>query len=99
MGRTAIALSLVAGLAAPVAMVAPAQAAHFPRKAVQRAIERQIKEVIGQPADVKCPARSSWTKGAVFYCTAKPTDGAAAYRVKVTLGSAKTHYFKWRQQG
>jgi hypothetical protein len=100
MRRTAITIPLVVGLAAPLALAAPAQAVNtFPRKAVEQAIENQIKDVVGQPAGVKCPARSKWVKGAVFFCTAKPTDGAASYRVKVTLGKLKTHSFKWLTVG
>lgn len=99
MRSTYFTAALVAGLAAPVALVAPAQAAGpFPRAAVEQAIENQIPEVLGHKARVKCPARDFWVKGAKFYCTAKPTNGAA-YRVRVTLGKAKTHNFKWRTVG
>lgn len=81
-------------------MALPAQAVNtFPRKAVEQAIQNQIKDVLQQRATVKCPARSTWVKGAVFYCQAKPTNGAASYRVKVTLGNARTHTFKWLQIG
>ncbi len=97
MRGTVVTLSLVAGLVVP-ALAAPAQAATiFPRKAVQQAIEKQIVEVIGQKATVKCPARKRWVKGAVFYCNATPTNGDAGYRVRVKLGSAKTYAFDWRQ--
>ena len=97
MRGTVVTMSLVAGLAVP-ALAAPAQAATtFPRKAVQQTIEKQIVEVIGQKATVKCPARKRWVKGAVFYCNATPTNGAAPYRVRVKLGSAKTYAFDWRQ--
>lgn len=100
MRRTVLTVSLVAGLAAPAALAVPAQAVNtFPRKAVEQAIENQIKDVVGQPAGVRCPARSKWVKGAVFYCTAKPTNGAESYRVKVTLGKLKTHSFKWLTVG
>ena len=93
--RKALVLPLIAGLAAPIALVSPAQADGFPRKAVQTAIENQIKDVVKQAATVKCPARSGWSQGAVFFCTAKPMNGAASYRVKVTLGSEKKHKFRW----
>ena len=97
MRGTVVTISIVAGLTVP-ALAAPAQAATtFPRKAVQQAIQKQIREVIGQKAKVKCPTRKKWVKGAVFYCTAKPTNGAAPYRVRVKLGSAKTYNFDWRQ--
>jgi hypothetical protein len=97
MRKALITLPLVAGLAAPVALVAPAQAAGFPRNAVERAIERQVREVIGQPATVRCPKRSGWKKGAQFFCSARPTNGDAPYRVRVTLGSKKNWKFDWRQ--
>jgi hypothetical protein len=99
MRKAFVTIPLVAGLAAPVVLVGPAQAVDFPRKAVQNAIERQIKEVIGQPATVKCPARKTWKKGAVFYCSAKPTNGAAGYRVEVTLRTPKNWKFDWVQAG
>ena len=100
MRRTFVTLSLVAGMAAPAVLVAPAQAVNtFPRKAVEQAIESQIKEVVKQKARVKCPARSTWVKGAVFYCKATPTNGAASYRVKVTLKDRRTHTFKWLKIG
>ena len=82
MRGTVVTMSIVAGLAVP-ALAAPAQAATtFPRKAVQQTIEKQIVEVIGQKATVKCPARKRWVKGAVFFCNATPTNGAASYRVR-----------------
>lgn len=97
--RKALVLPLVAGLAAPAALIAPAQAAQpFPRKAVERAIENQIKDVIKTPATVRCPKRSSWKQGAVFYCKATPKTGGG-YRVKVTLGAEKRHEFRWVQVG
>ncbi|MFN8184594.1 MAG: DUF4333 domain-containing protein [Candidatus Nanopelagicales bacterium] len=100
MRRTVVTMSLVAGLAAPAVLVTPAQAAtSFPRKAVQQAIANQIREVVGQKATVKCPARKNWVKGKVMYCTAKPTNGAASYRVKVTLGNPNTYTFKWLKLG
>ncbi|HQR80085.1 MAG TPA: DUF4333 domain-containing protein [Actinomycetota bacterium] len=99
MRRTLLSVSLVAGLAAPIALAVPAQAVGpFPRKAVEQAIENQIPKVLGHKATVKCPARNKWVKGAKFYCTAKPANGAS-YRVRVTLGKAKTHSFKWLTVG
>lgn len=99
MRRTVLTMSLVAGLAAPVAFAVPAQAVGtFPRKAVEQAIENQIPEVLGHKATVRCPARSTWVRGAKFYCTATPTKGAP-YRVRVTLGKVRTHSFKWLTAG
>jgi Domain of unknown function (DUF4333) len=100
MRRTVITLSLVAGMAAPAVLAVPAHAVNtFPRKAVEQAIESQIKDVVKQKARVKCPARSTWVKGAVLYCKATPTNGAASYRVKVTLKDRRTYNFKWLKVG
>jgi hypothetical protein len=99
MRKTVVTVSIAAGLAAPLFFAPSATAGSFPRKAVQDAIESQIKEVVKQKATVKCPARSSWTRGAVFFCNAKPTNGDAAYKVKVTLGREKTHAFRWLKVG
>lgn len=92
-----ISIPLALSLAAPMVLVAPAQADSFPRRAVQSAIEKQIRQVVGQAADVKCPARSTWRRGAVFFCKANPTDGSADYRVRVTLRSKKDWHFDWLQ--
>ncbi len=99
MRKTVVTVSIATTVVAPLLFSAPAMAGSFPRKAVQNAIESQIKEVVKQKATVKCPARSNWTRGAVFYCNAKPTNGAASYRVKVTLGREKTHAFRWLKIG
>lgn len=99
MRKTAVTMSIATALVAPLAFSAPAMAGPFPRKAVQNAIESQIKDVVKQKATVKCPPRSTWTKGAVFFCTAKPTNGDASYRVKVTLGREKTYAFRWLKIG
>ena len=91
--RKALIVPLVAGLAAPVALAAPAHADTFPRKAVERAIVNQAKDVLKANVKVNCPARSTWKRGAVFYCTAK--SPSKQWRLKVTLGAEKKHKFRW----
>lgn len=95
MYKSAIAVSLGAGLVASPLLLAPAQAAPVPRKAMQQAVQSQLRDQFDQKAKIKCP-RTSWKKGKVFFCQAKAKD-RANYRIKVTLGKQKSFAFKWLQ--
>ena len=95
MHKSVIAISLVSGLAATPLLVAPAQAVPIPRKAMQQAIQSQLRDQFDQKAKIKCP-KKQWKQGKVFYCKAK-AKGGAKYRVKVTLGKQRTFAFKWLQ--
>lgn len=95
MHKTAIAVSVSVGLAGAPLLVAPAQAAPIPRKAMQQAIQSQLRDQFNQKAKIRCP-KKQWRKGKVFYCKAK-AKGGAKYRVRVTLGDQKSFAFKWRQ--
>ena len=95
MYKSAVAITLGAGLVAGPLLVAPAQAAPIPRKAMAQAIQSQLRDEFNQKAKIRCPAKK-WKKGKVLFCKAKRPDGSR-YRIKVTLGNQKSFKFKWLQ--
>jgi hypothetical protein len=95
MYKSAVAVTLGAGLIASPLLVAPAHAAPIPRKAMQEAIQSQLRDQFNQRAKIRCP-KKKWKKGKVFFCRAKAANGSK-YRIRVKLGSQKSFAFKWLQ--
>ncbi len=95
MRKSVVAISLSAGLVGAPLMAAPANAAPIPRKAMQEAIQSQLRDQFNQRAKIKCP-KKQWKKGKVFFCKAKAANGSK-YRIRVKLGNQKSFSFKWLQ--
>ena len=55
MYKSAVAVTLGAGLIASPLLVAPAHAAPIPRKAMQEAIQSQLRDQFNQRAKIRCP--------------------------------------------
>lgn len=66
-----------------IGVAAPAQAAGVvDKQKLESVIEKGFAKK-GYSVDARCPKRTSWVKGKVFYC--KIYDGGTMARVKVTL--------------
>lgn len=83
-------------LIVPMVAAGPATAASTVK---QQRLQRNIKQAFKQRANVSvrgsCPANVTWSKGKVFYCTARSKAGGK-YRVQVTLGSESKGRLRWK---